>query len=116
MIKLPERVRVFVATEPQDMRKQSFGLAAVVSKSMHTDPKAGDLFLFVGRRKHMLKALFHDGQGFVLLTKTLDRGTFQWITGEGTVTIDGATLANLLKDVRQMQNSSKKRSNGPEIR
>ena len=35
-------------------------------------------FLFCGRRKDRIKALYWEGNGFVLLYKRLENGSFQW--------------------------------------
>ena len=37
-----------------------------------------DVFMFCGRRKDRIKALFWDGDGFSLLYKRLDNGKFCW--------------------------------------
>ena len=45
------------------------------------------LYVFVNRRRTLLKALFFDGSGFCVFYKRLDRGTFQLPTpmGDGAV-------------------------------
>ena len=44
----------------------------------HLDPFQSALFLFCGRRKDRLKGLYWEGDGFVLLYKRLESGSFQW--------------------------------------
>ena len=77
MLKLPSSVRVYVAVEPCDMRRQFDGLAALVRDGMGRDPKSGDLYLFRNRRGDILKAVFFDRQGYCLLAKRLCKGTFR---------------------------------------
>lgn len=77
MIQLPANVRVYVSTAPCDMRKQMDGLAAVVREGLQRDPRGGDMFVFRNRRGDMVKVLFFDSQGYCLLTKRLDKGTFK---------------------------------------
>ena len=47
------------------------------------DPFTNTLFLFCGRRKDRIKGLLWEGNGFLLLYKRLEIGSFQWPrTGE----------------------------------
>lgn len=61
-----------------DMRKSIDGLSAIVSQNFRLDPFQNALFLFCGRRRDRLKALFWEGDGFLLLYKRLENGVFQW--------------------------------------
>ena len=42
------------------------------------DPFQRVMFLFCGRRGDRLKALYWEGDGFLLLYKRLEQGRFQW--------------------------------------
>ena len=42
------------------------------------DPFQEALFLFCGRRRDRIKALYWEGNGFVLLYKRLEQGVYQW--------------------------------------
>ncbi|WP_110326746.1 IS66 family insertion sequence element accessory protein TnpB [Hungatella effluvii] len=42
------------------------------------DPFLNSLFLFCGRKANRLKALYWEGDGFVLLYKRLENSRFQW--------------------------------------
>ena len=42
------------------------------------DPFQRVMFLFCGRRRDRLKALYWEGDGFLLLYKRLEQGSFQW--------------------------------------
>jgi transposase len=77
VLKLPTEVRVYIALEPCDMRRQMDGLAALVRSSIKRDPESGDLYLFTNRRSDMLKALFVDRHGYCMLVKRLSRGRFR---------------------------------------
>lgn len=77
MLKLPADVKIFLANEPCDMRRQMDGLAALVRSGMNRDPESGDLYIFRNRRGDMLKALFVDRHGFCMLVKRLSKGTFR---------------------------------------
>ena len=63
MLRLPANVRIYLAMEPCDMRRQFNGLAALVRSGMERDPDSGDLYIFRNRRGDMVKALFRDQHG-----------------------------------------------------
>ncbi|TWB47262.1 transposase [Bradyrhizobium sacchari] len=69
MIPLPAGVRVWLATGYTDMRKGFPLLALQVQEILHPDPLGGHLFCFRGRRRNLLKVIWHDGQGACLFTK-----------------------------------------------
>lgn len=77
MLHLPANVRIYLATEPCDMRRQFDGLAALVRSGLERNPESGDLYIFRNRRGDMLKALFRDRHGYCMLAKRLSRGTFR---------------------------------------
>lgn len=58
MLSLPVSVRVFVYTEPADMRRGFDGLAALVEQALNQDPFSGHLFVFFNRRRDRTKILF----------------------------------------------------------
>lgn len=77
-IKFPDNIRIYMACGHTDMRKQIDGLAAIVSGNFKLNPFENALFLFCGRRRDRMKALFWEGDGFLLLYKRLENGAFQW--------------------------------------
>jgi transposase len=68
--------RIFLATQPVDMRKSYDSLSAFISQHLSADPFSGDAFLFVGKRKNRLKILLWEDSGFWLFSKRLEMGTF----------------------------------------
>jgi transposase len=76
MFALPPSVRVYLASEPVDMRRGHDGLFAIV-KSWGLDPFSGHLFAFVGKRRDRVKILVWHRGGFLLLYKRLERGRFR---------------------------------------
>ena len=74
---------VYIALGYADLRRGIDGLAAIVQESFALDPFTNTLFLFCGRRKDRIKGLLWEGNGFLLLYKRLETGSFQWPrTGE----------------------------------
>lgn len=69
---------ICIACGYTDLRKGIDGLSLLVQKSFELDPFDSSLFLFCGRRSDRIKALYWEGDGFVLLYKRLERGSFRW--------------------------------------
>lgn len=70
--------RVYIACGYTDLRRGIDGLASIVQQQFRQDPFTNTLFLFCGRRRDRMKALYWEGNGFVLLYKRLESGSFQW--------------------------------------
>ncbi len=73
-------VRVWLATQPVDMRKSFDGLAEVVRAFLGHDPLGGSLFVFRNRNAQRVKILWYADGGLTIYYKRLDRGTFQFPT------------------------------------
>ena len=69
---------IYLACGYTDMRKSIDGLAAIIQQNFRLDPFSNSLFLFCGHKCNRMKALFWEGDGFVLLYKRLENGNFQW--------------------------------------
>ena len=76
MIQITPHMRILVAVEPVDFRKGIDGLAALCRQVLANDPLCGTLFVFCSRRRHAIKCLTYDGQGFWICQKRLSRGRF----------------------------------------
>lgn len=76
MIPITPQMRILLAVEPVDFRKGIDGLAALCRQALSSDPQAGALFVFCSRRRHAIKGLTYDGQGFWILQKRLSQGRF----------------------------------------
>lgn len=107
MIGLPPSVRVFLASEPTDMR---YGIDRLFGRVKHQgfDPFSGHLFVFLSKRRNRAKILCWHRGGFVLFYKRLERGQFRRTPRlpEGpTLEIDSTELTLLLDglDVRDVR-------------
>lgn len=76
---------IYIAVGHTDMRKAIDGLAAIIAQKFKMDPMGNSLFLFCGRRKDRIKALYFEGDGYVMLYKRLEKGRFQWPQNEKEV-------------------------------
>ena len=71
--------KVYVACGRTDLRYGVTGLAALVKFKYQLDPyDRGTLFLFCGCRTDRIKGLLWEGDGFLLISKTLCNGHFRW--------------------------------------
>lgn len=70
--------RVYIACGYTDLRRGIDGLAALVQQQFQLDPFSNTLFLFCGRRRDRIKALYREGDGFLLLYRRLESGSFLW--------------------------------------
>lgn len=75
MIKLPETV--FVTTQPVNLRLSFDRLAGIVRERLGREPKGDAAFVFHNRARTHVKVLLHDGRGYCLVYKRLDRGTYR---------------------------------------
>jgi len=78
MLSFTGALKVYVALEPQDMRKSFNGLSAVVEHHLDRDPYQGALYLFANKRRDRIKILFWDGTGLWVAAKRLEQGRFSW--------------------------------------
>ena len=96
----PPSVRIFIATQPVDLRKSFDSLAEVTRTVIRQEPLSGHLFVFFNRERHRVKILFWDRSGYVLHYKRLERGFFR-VPHEagGAVEMEATELALLLEGI-----------------
>jgi len=78
MLTFPAAIRIYVALEPVDMRRQYDGLWAAAQQQLGENPKQGALFCFTNRERTRLKLLCWGGTGVWVLEKRLEQGRFSW--------------------------------------
>ena len=76
MIGSTRAVRVFARRKPTDLRNGFDGLYGLVRNELGQDPLAGDLYLFVNRRRTSAKVLHWDGTGLCIYAKRLAKNRF----------------------------------------
>ena len=105
MLNLTDGRRIFLARAVTDMRKSFDTLATLVQYQLGRDPFAGDVFVFIGKRKNRLKILVWDVSGFWVCIKRLEQGTFAVPaplldpTAKSSVTLSPAEMAMLLEGI-----------------
>ena len=74
---------IYIACGYTDLRYGIDGLAATVKEKFGLSPfSPNTIFLFCGRRSDRIKALVWEGDGFLLLYKRLEAGSFKWPRNE----------------------------------
>lgn len=116
MLSFGASVRLFVATAPTDLRKSFDGLSTLVQAELGMSPLRGDMFIFLNRRATQVRILFWDRDGYCVLCKRLEQGTFrrvQGADGEASVEIEAAELAMLLHGIDAEAVHKRKRYKAP---
>ena len=101
MLNLGGPHRVFLCVKRVDFRRAHDGLCALVRDEFGDDPFTGDVFVFHNGARDRVKLLVWDQNGFWLLYKRLEQGTFPFdVRGEGArVEITRAQLAMILEGI-----------------
>ncbi len=68
---------ILAATAPIDLRLSFDRLASIVRNQLGADPKRDTLVVFHNRARTHLKFLWHDGTGYCVFYKRLDRRTYR---------------------------------------
>lgn len=68
---------VYLSCGYTDLRQGIDGLASMVQQQFKQESLQNALFLFCGRRKGRIKGVYWEGDGFLLLYKRLEAGSFQ---------------------------------------
>jgi transposase len=111
MLSFPPAVRIWLGSQPVDLRRSFDGLAEQVRQHLQADPLSGHVFVFRNKRSDRVKLLYWDEDGFVIVYKRLEQGTFHWppsVEGQGSVTLRAAELAMLLDGI-DWQNARRSR-------
>lgn len=78
MLDLSNINNYYIACGYTDLRRGIDGLAQIVTLQYGYEINENSLFLFCGRRTDRIQALCFSGDGFVLLYKRMNNGSFQW--------------------------------------
>lgn len=68
--------RIWLCTQPTDMRRSFDGLSALVKHQLTEDPLSGHWFAFINRRQTQIKVLAFEDGGYCLWSKRLEEGQF----------------------------------------
>ena len=112
MIRFPSTI--FVATAPLDLRLSFDRLAGFVREQLGADPRGEALFIFHNRARTHLKMMWHDGSGYCVFYKRLDRGAYRIPlaipAGARSVTVGAREMAVLLEGIDEATLRAARRS------
>jgi transposase len=118
MILFPRAVKIYVATQPVNLHKSFDGLSNEVRSVLARDPLSGHVFVFLNRRRNMVKLLVWTRGGFMIVHKRLERGTFSFperVTTNAThVELDAHELSLLLEGIEVVKAKMSRRWEPPE--
>lgn len=78
MIRFSESTRVYVSFASVDFRRGLNGLLSLIQETFSCEPQEKYLFLFCDASRKKIKVVWWDKNGFMLLYKRLEVGTFQF--------------------------------------
>ena len=96
MLKLEDEIKVYLYTEPCDMRRGFDVLAQMAEAHESRRVRSGGLYVFFSRNRDRVKILSWDKDGFALWYKRLETGTFRVSSESATEEITGVDLSLLL--------------------
>src|SRR4030095_6846746 len=97
MLNWSSGTRVFVATQPVDLRASFNRLFALTQSVLQQDPLSGHWFVFTNQERNRVKVLFWDGSGLWVCAKRLEKGRFSWPkAGESCARLRSEELLALL--------------------
>ena len=89
---------IYLYERPADMRRSFYGLSTLVAGAFPGQLLTGALFVFVNKRKNMLKVLYWHSDGLALWGKRLEKGTFR-VTWDGRTELSRRDFTMLLEGI-----------------
>ena len=112
MLTLPSSVKIFIYTQPADMRCGFNKLSMLAENIMQQDPFSGHLFVFFNKTGDKCKILSWDRTGFIIWYKRLEEGTFERLRaqpGRASLEVDVAKLTWILEGIDLLKARRRKR-------
>ena len=100
MLTIPPGLKIYIATEPLDMRRSFDGMAGIITKTLKRDVFSGHVFVFCNKRGDRIKLMYWDRNGYCCWYKRLERGVFRLPQLKGkSFTVSPAELALILEGI-----------------
>ena len=102
MFGLEDSRRYYVCQRYVRMNMGINGLSRIVGNELKRPLLNGDVFIFFGKNRQMVKLLCWDGDGFLLYQKRLEKGTFElpmFKAGQKAAEMPYRTLSAIMRGV-----------------
>ena len=112
MFALTSSMVYYLCPHDVDLRKGIYSLYQLVKSDIGRNPLSGEVFLFLGKNRGMIKRLHWQKDGFILYTKKLERGTFEvpaFNPDSGQYGMKWATFVLIMEGVRLRSAQYRKR-------
>ena len=90
---------IYLYRDPVDMRKSFDGLSALIESGFPGRLLTGSVFVFVNRRRNLLKLLYWDEDGLAQWYKRLEAGTFR-VSPDGRSELSRREFVMLLEGIK----------------
>lgn len=92
--------KIWLHTQPTDMRKSYRGLLGLIKQQLKESPLIG-YFVFINRRKTQMKILYFEASGYCIWCKRLAQGQFNYaISGKDKQALSTMELQHLLAGIK----------------
>ena len=100
MISVSGIQKIYLFLHATDMRQSFSGLSKLVLQELPDQLLSGALFVFLNRRRNMIKIMYWDCDGLALWNKRLERGNFKLPDDNGSyLVLDRRQLMVLIEGV-----------------
>lgn len=104
MCSLNDTMRYFLCPGRTDMRKGISSLCGLVHDRMKSEVKNGDVFIFIGSSRKLMKLLHAEDGGMVMYVKRLEAGRFklpEYDAGSNSYPMEWRDLVIMVEGIRE---------------
>lgn len=118
MLAFSPQVKIYLHTQPIDMRKSFDGLFGLIQSDLQIDARDGGLFMFLNLRRNRIKLMYWDRDGLAIWMKRLEKNCFQRplrSTDGKHVIVEPAELQSILSGIELSSIKMRKRYVAPNL-
>ena len=106
---------IWLSRDPADMRRSFDGLCALVSSHLGRNPTDGRWYVFINRRRTIIKVLGFERGGFFIWSKRLEQGLFAppSTSNHAALALSSTELMALIDGIDVTVHRRRKRYGGP---